>query len=64
MDSNILSAKEAAKYLGISYWLILELVRKKEIPHTKLSSKIIFRKDSLDNYLLESEQKSVEKEIN
>ncbi|MBP3256085.1 MAG: helix-turn-helix domain-containing protein [Clostridia bacterium] len=64
MDSNILSAKEAAKYLGISYWLILELVRKKEIPHTKLSSKIIFRKESLDNYLLESEQKSVKKEIN
>ena len=64
MDKNILSAKQAANYLGISYWLILELVRKKEILHTKLSSKIIFRKDSLDNYLLESERKSVKKENN
>lgn len=63
MDSNVLSAKQAANYLGISYWLILELVRKKEIPHTKLGSKIIFRKDSLNNYLLENERKSVKKEI-
>lgn len=62
MDSNVLSAKQAANYLGISYWLILELVRKKEIPHTKLGSKIIFRKDSLNNYLLENELKSLKKE--
>ncbi len=62
MDNNVLSAKQAANYLGISYWLILELVRKKEIPHTKLGSKIIFRKDSLNNYLLENEQKSLKKE--
>ena len=35
MDKNILSAKQAANYLGISYWLILELVRKKVIPFDK-----------------------------
>ena len=62
MGDNVLSAKQAAKYLGISYWLILELVKKKEIPHSKLGSKIIFRKDSLDNYLLENERKSIKKE--
>ena len=31
-----LSMKEAADYLGVSYWLVSELARRKEIPFSKL----------------------------
>ena len=32
VQRTTLTMKEAAEYLGISYWLINQLVRKKQIP--------------------------------
>ena len=32
MQRTTLTAKEAAEYLGISYWLITQLVKRKQIP--------------------------------
>ena len=34
VQRTTLTMKEAAEYLGISYWLINQLVRRKQIPKT------------------------------
>ena len=49
-----LTMREAADYLGISYWL-----RKKQIPYSKLGGKFLFRVKALDDYLCETERASV-----
>ena len=54
-----LTAKEAAEYLGISYWLINQLVKKKQIPYSKVGGKFLFRVKALDEYLCKKELASV-----
>lgn len=54
-----LTMKEAAEYLGISYWLVNQLVRKKQIPCCKVGGKFLFRVRVLDEYLSSKEQESV-----
>ena len=51
--------KEAAEYLGISYWLINQLVRRKEIPCSKVGGKFLFRVQALEEYLSTKEKESV-----
>lgn len=51
---RVLDSAEAAKYLGISYWLIRKLVREKKIPHYKIESKTLFTKEILDKYIQDS----------
>ena len=51
--------KEAAKYLGISYWLINQLVRRKQLPCSKVGGKFLFRVQALDDYLTKKEQDSI-----
>lgn len=55
-----LTMKEAAEYLGISYWLINQLVRKKQIPYCKVGGKYLFRVQALDEYLTKMEQESID----
>lgn len=54
-----LTMKEAAEYLGISYWLINQLVRKKQIPYCKVGGKYLFRVNALNEYLSNMEQQSM-----
>lgn len=54
-----LTMKEASEYLGISYWLINQLVRKKQIPCCKVGGKYLFRVQVLDEYLKNMEQQSI-----
>lgn len=54
-----LTMREAAEYLGISYWLINQLVRKKQIPCCKVGGKYLFRVNALDEYLSNMEQQSI-----
>ena len=54
-----LTMREAADYLGISYWLINQLVKKKQIPYSKVGGKFLFRVKALDEYLCEIERASV-----
>ena len=51
--------KEASEYLGISYWLINQLVRKKQIPYCKVGGKYLFRVQALDEYLKNMELQSM-----
>ena len=59
IQRTTLTMKEAAEYLGISYWLINQLVRRKEIPCSKVGGKFLFRVQVLDEYLRSKEQESV-----
>lgn len=59
VQRTTLTMKEAAEYLGISYWLINQLVRRKEIPCSKVGGKFLFRVQILDEYLRNKEQQSV-----
>lgn len=52
--------KEAAEYLGVSYWLINQLVRKKQIPYCKVGGKYLFRVQALDGYLANMEQELID----
>ena len=40
IQRTTLTMKEASEYLGISYWLINQLVRKKQIPYCKVVENI------------------------
>lgn len=59
VQRTTLTMKEAAEYLGISYWLINQLVRKKKIPCCKVGGKYLFRVNALDEYLSNMEHQSM-----
>ena len=59
VERTTLTMKGAAAYLGISYWFANQLVRKKQIPCSKVGGKYLFRVQALDEYLKNKEQKSI-----
>ena len=54
-----LTMKETAEYLGVSYWLVTQLVKRKQIPCSRVGGKVLFRKEALDNYLNEKEKRNI-----
>lgn len=48
---NIFSVKETAEYCGVSISTVYDMVRTKEIPHTRVRNRIIFHRDVLDHWL-------------
>ena len=61
VERTTLTMKEAAEYLGISYWLINQLVRRKQIPCARVGGRVLFRVQALDEYLKEKEENSIKK---
>jgi len=59
IQRTTLTMKEAAEYLGISYWLINQLVRRREIPCSKVGGKFLFRVQVLNEYLNSKERESI-----
>lgn len=51
-----MTVKEAAKFLGISEFKLYDMVRLKQIPHFRIGAKIIFRTETLNNWIEEQEQ--------
>lgn len=50
--SQIMTPKEAAKYLGFHLVTIYRLLKKQEIPATKIGGQWRFKKDILDEWLM------------
>ncbi|OPY59444.1 MAG: Helix-turn-helix domain protein [Pelotomaculum sp. PtaU1.Bin035] len=50
-----MTAKEAAGYIGVSYWLLLELVKKRQIPAIHAGRRVLFRRNSLDQWMSNQE---------
>ena len=59
VQRTTLTMKEAADYLVISYWLINQVVRRKQIPCSKVCGKFLFRIQVLDKYLSKEEKESI-----
>jgi len=58
-QSVTMKAKEAAEYLGISYWLLLEMTKKGELCYIAAGGRKLFRKESLDLWMTNMEAKSL-----
>lgn len=54
-----LTAQEAADYVGVSPWLIYELVKRREIPCVKAGGKYLFRAETLIKWMEEKEAASI-----
>ena len=61
VERTTLTMKETAEYLGISYWLVNQLVRRKQIPCARVGGRVLFRVKALDEYLSAKEEKSLNK---
>ena len=61
VERTTLTMKETAEYLGVSYWLVNELVRRKQIPCARVGGRVLFRVQALDGYLKEKEENSINK---
>ena len=59
VERTTLTMRETAEYLGISYWLVNQLVRRREIPCARVGGRVLFRVQALDEYLKEKEAKSL-----
>ena len=59
IHSPTLTAKQAAQYVGVSYWTLLNLVKQKQIKHFRGGAKILFRKTSLDEWMTKFEEASL-----
>ena len=60
IQRTTLTMKEASEYLGISYWLVNQLVRRKQIPCARVGGRVLFRVQALDEYLKKMEQESID----
>lgn len=61
VEHTTLTMKETAEYLGISYWLVNQLVRRKQIPCARVGGRVLFRVQALDEYLKEKKENSLKK---
>ena len=61
IERTTLTMKETAEYLGISYWLVNQLVRRKQIPCARVGGRVLFRVQALNEYLKEKEENSIRK---
>lgn len=59
IQRTTLTAYEVAEYLGISYWLVLELTKQGKIPHTKAGGRYLYRIKALDEWMDRMEQESL-----
>jgi excisionase family DNA binding protein len=59
LERSTLKAREAAAYLGVSYWLLLEMAKRGEVPHIRAGRLVLFRKEALDAWMRQQEQLSI-----
>jgi len=55
-----MTAQEAADYIGVHKETIYVMARKKEIPHIRIRRRVFFSQDTLDAWMRELEQRSLE----
>lgn len=60
--TSTMPTKEAAQYLGIGYWKLLELAKAGKVPHIRLDGRLLFRRETLDRWMEEQEQASMRQE--
>jgi excisionase family DNA binding protein len=48
---RLLSQREAATYLGISYWMLRDLVFRGELPSVRIRRRVLIDRVDVDRYL-------------
>jgi excisionase family DNA binding protein len=48
---RLLSQQEAAAYLGISYWMLRDLVFRGEVPSVRIRRRVLVDRADLDRYV-------------
>lgn len=61
MPRTMLDANEAADYLKISYYTILDKAKKGLIPCVRVGARVLFSQEGLDSWIEEQEQASISK---
>lgn len=56
MENTVFDSREAAAYLHIHYDTVIKSARRGELPHFKVGRKLLFRKDSLDEFIRKQEE--------
>ena len=70
VPDKVLNIKEASEYLGISEKLIYQMCSEGALPHIRAGGlhstkpRILFRQTTLDRWLREQEEASIQKEVN
>jgi excisionase family DNA binding protein len=59
VQRSTLKAREAAEYIGCSYWKLNELRKAGKIPFCDLDGLTLYRRESLDQWLAEREAASL-----
>jgi excisionase family DNA binding protein len=57
-EKEVYSVAELAAKLGVSDDCLYIMVRRKQIPHIRLLSRILFRKEVIDEWMVEQETKN------
>jgi excisionase family DNA binding protein len=64
MNRETMNANELAKYCGISKDLVYQLVKEHKIPHIRFYRRILFRRESIDEWMSRQEDLSVQHDTN
>lgn len=59
MPRHMLEAQEAAAYLKISYWTLLNQAKKGIIPCVRVGRRVLFSQEGLDTWIETQETKSI-----
>jgi excisionase family DNA binding protein len=51
MEKILFTVKEASKYLNCSESSMRKLIKEKQIPYFRIQSKILFNKETIDNWI-------------
>jgi excisionase family DNA binding protein len=57
-----LTVKEAAIYIGASEFKVRDMVRQKQLPHYRIGSRILFRKVTLEQWIIKQEEFNIVEE--
>lgn len=60
MQRKTLTTEEVADYIGVHKDTIYTMVRQKQIPHIRVRRRIFFSKETIDSWMRDQEQKSLE----
>lgn len=59
MTTQRLTPQQIAEYLGVTRETVYRMVRKNEIPHFKIRSRIFFSKETIDAWIRKQEQQAI-----
>lgn len=61
MARHMMEAQEAAEFLKISYYTILDKAKKGKIPCVRIGARVLFSQEGLEAWIVEQEAHSVNK---